>query len=84
VRLGNNLLKSDRFIGRPLDSLSVAERWQLSGKWIALELYTPATTPVRTIEALGDSAAECVRQLSARHLNPAHYEFLPIPQPYES
>jgi hypothetical protein len=75
-------LKPDRYVGRPLESLSLAERWGLSGKWIALEIYTPDTTPIRTIQAVGASAKDCVKQLSTRQLNPARYELLPMPQPY--
>ena len=74
----------DRYIGRPLESLSLAERWRLSGKWVALEIYTPDTTPIRTIQALGSSAKECIEQLSSRGLQPASYELLPLPQPYET
>lgn len=48
------------------------------GKWIALERYTPKTLPLRIIEALGDSPASCVRQLAARGLKPADFEFMPI------
>lgn len=74
----------DRYIGRPLESLSLAERWRLSGKWIALEIYTPATTPIRAIQALGASPQECIEQLASRGLRPAAYELLPLSQPYET
>ena len=66
------------FIGRSPDSLSLPERAAFAGKWIALERYTPATLPLRVIEALGDSPAACMRQLAARGLSPGNYEFVPI------
>ena len=75
-------MKSDRYVERPLDSLSLEERWRLSGSWIALELYTPKTVPLRVIQALGTSAADCAKQLSARGLNSAEFEFEPLAQPY--
>jgi hypothetical protein len=50
----------------------------LSGKWIALEIYTPDTTPERIIEAVGNSPMSCIQQLAGRGLDPAKYEFVPI------
>jgi hypothetical protein len=66
------------YVGRSPDELALAERLRLSGKWIALELYTPKTLPVRLIEAVGDSATECVRMLRARGRDPHRYEFSPF------
>jgi hypothetical protein len=77
------LVRPEKYIGRPLENLSLADRWKLSGKWVALEIYTPDTTPIRTIQALGDSAKDCVDQLSQRGLNPTAYEFFPLSQPYQ-
>jgi hypothetical protein len=68
----------ERFLGRSPDSLTLAERTQLAGKWIALEVYTPKTLPLRKIEAIGDSAADCIRSLRARGLDVTQYEFLPL------
>lgn len=76
-------MNDKRLIGRPVDSLTLAERWKLAGKWIALELYTPQTLPLRNIEAIGDTAQECVAVLQQRGLDPEHYEFQPLPQPYQ-
>jgi hypothetical protein len=70
------------FIGRSPDSLTIPERESLSGKWIALERYTPATLPLRLIEALGDSPAACMEQLAARGLSPENYEFVPVMPAY--
>ena len=49
-------MREDRFIGRPLDSLTLRERWQLAGMWIATEMYSPEAVPLRVIEAIGSSA----------------------------
>ena len=69
-------------LGRPPESLSLRERMALAGKWIALELYTPETLPLKVIDAIGDSAAECIRQLEARGQDPRGYEFSVFPQAF--
>jgi hypothetical protein len=69
-------------IGRSPEALTLDERLALAGKIIALEIYTPETTPLRRIEAIGDSAAECVSQLNSRGLDPLHFEFSRLPAPY--
>jgi hypothetical protein len=71
-----------KFIGRSLDLLSLPERTALAGKWIALERYTPATLPLRVIEALDDSPGACIQQLAARGLSPSNYEFIQLMPPY--
>jgi hypothetical protein len=69
-------------IGRAPERLSLEERHALTGKHIALEIYTPETLPLRRIEAIGDSVAECVRQLASRGLDPMHFEFTMLGPPY--
>ena len=49
---------------------------------MALELYSPQTLPLRRIEAIGDSAAECARQLAERGLDPRRFEFTLLKPPY--
>ena len=39
------------------------------------EIYTPQTVPLKRIEAIGNSAEECARQLKERGLDPAIFEF---------
>jgi hypothetical protein len=73
---------SDRALGRSPDELSLDERVHLTGKYIAMEIYTPQALPMRRIEAIGDSLAECVRMLKARGLDPALFEFSRLPAPY--
>jgi len=71
-----------RWIGRSPDRLTLVERRALIGKCIALEIYTPRETPLRRIEALGDSFEECARELKARGLDPALFEFSFLEPPY--
>ena len=62
--------------------LTLEERLALTGKTIALEIYTPETLPLRRIEAIGDSVAECIGELQARGLDPMHFEFSRLVPPY--
>lgn len=71
-----------RAIGRNPDRLTLTERLALAGKYIALEIYSPATIPLRRIEAIGDSMAECLRTLRSRGLDPQHFEFTRLAPPY--
>lgn len=71
-----------QFLGREPERLSLAEREALSGKWIAMEMYTPQTLPLRRIEAIGDSVADCVRQLTERGLDARRFEFESLRWPY--
>ena len=63
------------FLGRSPDQLSLSERTAVAGKWIAMQIYTPETLPLRVIEALADTPAECIRQLEDRGLNPRIFEY---------
>lgn len=63
------------YLGRPPERLTLGERTAVAGKWIALEIYTPETLPLRVIEALGETPHDCIRQLEARLLDPRRYEF---------
>jgi hypothetical protein len=69
------------YVGRSPESLSLAERQGLVGAWIALELYSPATTPLRRIEAIGGTIDECIAQLTARGLDARQYELLLLRPP---
>jgi hypothetical protein len=72
----------DRAIGRAPDHLSIEERTELTGKYIALEIYTPDALPLRRIEAIGDSVEECVRMLRSRGLDPLRFEYIRIAPAY--
>ena len=71
----------DRAIGRAPDQLSIEERTELTGKYIALEIYTPDALPLRRIEAIGDSVEECVRMLKAPWLGPHALRVQPASRP---
>ncbi|MGD0497411.1 MAG: hypothetical protein ABSC23_03140 [Bryobacteraceae bacterium] len=75
-------VESPPLIGRSPERLSLSERIAFAGKYVAFEIYTPEATPLRLIEAAGDSAAACVRELKARGLDPARFEIVRIARPY--
>jgi len=50
-------------IGESPEHLTLQQREELQGKWIALELYTPQTLPLRQIRAVGGTAWECLESL---------------------
>jgi hypothetical protein len=66
---------AERAIGRAPDQLSLDERVELIGKYVALEIYTPEALPLRRIEAIGNSIEECLRMLVSRGLEPKNFEF---------
>ena len=68
----------ENLLGRVPDQLSLTERRELAGKWIAIEVYSPATLPLRRIAAFGDSVSECAAQLQARGLAVGQFEFSQI------
>ena len=72
----------DRAIGRAPEDLSIQERTELTGKYIALEIYTPDALPLRRIEAIGDSVEECVRMLRSRGLDPLRFEYIRVAPSY--
>lgn len=71
----------DSFLGRAPESLNIAELNSLHGAWVAVELYSPATTPLRRIQALGSDPGACLDQLAARGLDPRQYEVLILRRP---
>lgn len=71
-----------RYIGRAPEQLKPAEIRSLHGVWAALEIYTPQTTPLRVIEALGASPSECMQALAARGLDPRQFEYVPLRAPF--
>jgi hypothetical protein len=73
---------ADAVIGRNPDQLTLEQRRELAGLWIALEIYRPETTPLRRIEALGSSVGECIATLKRRGLDPFQFEFTPLRPPY--
>lgn len=69
-------------IGRAPEQLTPAEAIALAGKFVALELYSPETTPLRRIQAIGDSPEDCIRELRGRGLDPRHHEFTRLKAPF--
>jgi hypothetical protein len=69
-------------IGRAPERLTLEERLALTGKFVALEIYTPEALPLRRIEAIGDSVDQCLEQLIQRKHDPARFEFLRLELPY--
>lgn len=65
-----------KIIGRAPEQLTPEERSLLRGRWIALEIYTPETLPLRRIEAVGASALDCAAELRRRQLDPGDFEFV--------
>lgn len=76
VEMANSAgLISENLLGREPERLTIAERRLMAGQWIALEVYTPDTLPLRRIEAVGGSVAACMAQLAQRGLDPRKFEF---------
>ncbi|MCC6857584.1 MAG: hypothetical protein IT158_03430 [Bryobacterales bacterium] len=71
-----------RAIGRDPDRLTLQESVAWAGNYIAMEIYSPETAPLRRIAAIGASVQECMRQLSEQGLDPARYEFSLLRLPY--
>ena len=69
-------------LGRNPDRLTLDERTALAGKYIAMEIYSPDTLPLRRIEAIGDSIDACARMLKERGLDPLQFEFTRLSWPY--
>jgi len=80
-------------IGRSPEDLTIEERFSLAGKWMAMERYAPTSVVevdgkpqvgarLRRIEALGDSAEDCVRQLKSAGADPTQFEFSRIKPPF--
>ena len=65
-------------LGRNPGRLTLEERTALAGKMVAFEVYSPATLPLRRIEAVGDSIDACIRMLQERGLDPRRFEYSPL------
>ncbi len=70
-----SLNHASQLVGRGPDQITLEERSRFAGKFIAMEIYTPETLPLRRIEAAGDSIEECIRMLRSRGLDPLKFEF---------
>jgi hypothetical protein len=70
----------EEYLGRSAESLHRRDRERLRGMWIALELYSPKTLPMRLIEAVGRTPGECVAMLRSRGLDPRRFEMTLFPR----
>jgi hypothetical protein len=70
-----------RVLGRSPEQLELRELAVLAGQVVALEIYTPAALPLRKIAALGETAEDCMAQLTARGLDPRNFEYAVLKQP---
>ena len=79
----DSVVRAGRLAVDGTDVRDLSERkWrELRGLWAAFEIYTPETTPLRRIAALGRSAEECMSALAARGLDPRQYEYIPLRSP---
>ena len=66
---------SSQAIGRSPDQLTLPERARFAGLYIALEIYTPESLPLRRIEAIGATIDDCVKILTSRGLDPRRFEY---------
>lgn len=71
------------FVGRSLDGLRLSDRSKLTGSWIAIELYSPESLPLRVIAAVGHDARDCARALMQKGLDPARYYYEPVSPIFE-
>ena len=62
------------YVGRNPDELTLPERSQLTGKWLALELYNPVNLALRRIAALGDSPEACQAALREQGKEPSEFQ----------
>lgn len=80
--VNNPMVTTESILGRSPETLEIAEQRALAGSWIALEVYSPETTPLRVIEAAGSSVPECIAMLRRRGLDPGKFEFSMVKPPY--
>ncbi len=69
-------------VGRCPEQLTIAEQAEFCGLTIALELYSPETTPLRRIAGIGETVEDCIADLAGRGLDPTHHEFVVLKPPY--
>lgn len=72
----------ESLVGASPESLTLQQRWELVGHWVALEFYTPQNLALRIIEAIGRTPDECIAMLRSRGLDPERFELTPLAKPY--
>lgn len=71
----------NRFLHRSPDSFNPSEWRAIHGLWAAYEIYSPQTTPLRRIQALGASPEECMKAVAAQGLDGCNFEYIPLHSP---
>jgi hypothetical protein len=75
-------IPDEQVLGLPPELLELPVREALEGHWVALETYDPRRLPLRTIEAIGDSALACLRHLESRGKDARLFEFVRLTATY--
>jgi hypothetical protein len=78
----NSRVDPRKVVGLCPERLSVEQLRALAGYLVALERYTPETVPLRRIEAIGETAEDCVADLAGRGIDPRHFEYIMLKAPY--
>jgi hypothetical protein len=69
-------LQQEQLIGVAPERLDLQQRKLIAGKWIALELYSPKTLPLRVIAAVADSSEACAQAIHAQGKDPCQFEYV--------
>jgi hypothetical protein len=69
-------------VGCAPDRLKLEEAIALAGQFVALEIYSPERTPLKRIEAIGETPEDCIGGLAARGLDPRKYEIVRLKPPF--
>ncbi len=74
-------LNPSLYVNRSPDSFSPSEWRSVHGLWAAFELYSPQTTPLRRIRALGATSSECMGTIASQGLPVTNFEYVPLRSP---
>jgi len=66
-------------LGHAPEELSLPLREQLTGYWVALELYDIHRLPLRKIAAVAKTPAECFATLKSGGSELSHFEVIQLP-----
>lgn len=72
----------DSAIGHAPEELSLPLREQITGHWVAFELYDPHRLPLRKIVAIAPTPAGCFATLRDKGLEVSHFEVVRLPAAY--
>ena len=66
-------------LGHAPEELSLPLREQLTGYWVALELYDAHRLPLRKMAAVAKTPAECFAALKSTGQDLSHFEVIQLP-----